>query len=201
MQSISLFRFRETILLMAYLYAGLGVALIIPLMALVQTLVSLAALEGEAGFLRARRLELLNLALVNFENGLNQAMAASPPRLQASLLDDDGNAVSSSTPACSALAEPDQPISNGLDSIQWLGRYPHCSAVVAEVDDKRGIILRLRVEMGVAQDQGRLNRDLPDPVDEVKDSEGKIQKQVRREALRVRRSCWVSLASQGQECT
>ena len=52
---------------MAYLYAGLGVALLIPLMALVQTLVSLAS-EGEARSLRAR-LELLNLALLKFEQG------------------------------------------------------------------------------------------------------------------------------------
>ena len=61
---------------MAYLYAGLGIALIIPLMALVQTLVSLGSLEGEAGFLRARRLQLLNQALLSLEQGLNQAMAA-----------------------------------------------------------------------------------------------------------------------------
>ena len=182
---------------MAYLYAGLGVALLIPLMALVQTLVSLASLEGEAGFLRARRLELLNLALVNFEQGLNQAMAATPPRLQASTVDSNDNVVSPVFPACSELAEPNQPISNGLDSIQWLGSYPHCSAVLAEVDAKRGLTRRLRVEMGVAKvEQGELNRDLPDPVTEVN---GALQ--VGRAALRVRRSCWVSLATQGQECS
>lgn len=182
---------------MAYLYAGLGVALIIPLMALAQTLVSLSSLEGEAGFLRARRLDLLNLALVNFEQGLNQAMAASPPRLQASTVDGNDNVVSSLFPACSELAEPDQPISNGLDSIQWVGSYPHCTAVLAELDGRRGVTRRLRVEMGVAQvEQGALNRDLPNPVTEVS---GALQ--VGRDALRVRRSCWVSLATQGQECS
>ena len=182
---------------MAYLYAGLGVALIIPLMALVQTLVSLAPLEGEAGFLRARRLELLNLALLNFEQGLNQAMAASPPRLQASAVDGNDNVISPVFPGCAALPEPSQPVSNGLESIQWLGDYPNCAVVLSELDSKRDVARRLRVEMGVQRvEQGALNRDLPDPTKEVNGAQ-----QVQREALRVRRSCWVSLATQAQECS
>ena len=182
---------------MAYLYAGLGVALIIPLMALVQTLVSLAPLEGEAGFLRAQRLELLNLALLKFEQGLNQAMAASPARLQASAVDSNDNVVSSVFPGCSELPEPNQPLGNGLQSIQWLGDYPNCVVVLSELDAQRGLSRRLRVEMGVQRvEQGALNRDLPDPTKEVYGST-----QVEREALRVRRSCWVSLATQAQECS
>jgi len=182
---------------MAYLYAGLGVALIIPLMALAQTLISLTSLEGEAGFLRSRQLHLLNEALLQFERGLNQALAASPPRLQASIVDDNDNVLSSSFPACTELAEDDQPIVGELDSILWLGDYPHCTAVLAEVDGKRNLTRRLRVEMGLTQvEKGELNRDLPNPVTEVNGS-----LQVGRAALRVRRSCWVSLSTQGQECS
>ena len=181
---------------MAYLYAGLGVALIIPLMALVQTLVSLSSLEGEAGFAGSTP-RAAQFGSSELWAGVNQAMAATPPRLQASTVDSNDNVVSPVFPACSELAEPNQPISNGLDSIQWLGSYPHCSAVLAEVDSKRGLTRRLRVELGVAKvEQGELNRDLPDPVTEVN---GALQ--VGRAALRVRRSCWVSLATQGQECS
>ena len=188
---------------MAYLYAGLGVALIIPLMALVQTLVSLGSIEGEAGFLRARRLELLNLALLNLEQGLNQAMNANPKRLQESEVELETDKVKVSFfPECAELPQPGQPLSSGLDSIQWIGTYPSCTAVLAELDSTRGVTRRLRVEMGIIKvEEGAANRDLPDPVTEVKLSEGKLKKQVRREALRVRRSCWVSLASQGKECT
>ena len=182
---------------MAYLYAGLGVALIIPLMALVQTLVSLGSLEGEAGFLRARRLELLNQALLSLEQGLNQAMAAVPPRLQASNVDGNDRVISAVFPACSDLQDPAQPLGAGLESIQWFGDYPNCTVVLAEADPNRSVTRRLRVELGVSRvETGELNRDLPDPVNEVNGS-----LQVGREALRVRRSCWVSLASQAQECS
>ena len=183
---------------MAYLYAGLGVALIIPLMALVQTLVSLAPLEGEAKFLRARRLELINLALMNFEQGLNQAMNADLERLRASSVDPGSDLVIESFfPECAELPEPGEFVGDDLDSIQWLGTYPNCSAVLSEMDGKRGALRRLRVEMGLVKvEEGALNRDLPDPLSEVNE-----MKQVSREALRVRRSCWVSLATQAQECS
>ena len=182
---------------MAYLYAALGVALIIPLMALAQTLISLASLEGEAGFLRSRRLELLNLALVNLQDGLEQAMNADPQRLRASTVDNETDEVIESFfPACSELQPADQFVGDELESVQWFGSYPHCTAVLAEFDGSRNVTRRLRVEMGVAQSQEPDFRDLPDPATE---SNGVWQ--VNREALRIRRSCWVSVATQAEECS
>ena len=129
--------------------------------------------------------------------GRGLAMAASPPRLQASAVDGNDNVISPEFPGCAALPEPSQPMSHGLESIQWLGDYPNCAVVLSEVDAKRGVSRRLRVEMGVQRvEQGALNRDLPDPTKEVNGAQ-----QVEREALRVRRSCWVSLGTQAQECS
>ena len=59
---------------MAYLYAGLGVALLIPLMAMVQTLVSLTSLESELSSARSTQLRLIASSLSTFGHGLHLAM-------------------------------------------------------------------------------------------------------------------------------
>jgi len=153
-------------------------------MALVQTLVGLAPLEAEVGSLRARQLALISLALNNWQQGLDDAVdggVLSPAPGGVSL---SGDVINTNTPDCYEL-QPDQDIGSGLESVQWLGiKYPNCALVLGELDENRGIVRRLRVEMGVELNQ-----------------KGSLSSQIKPDALRVHRSCWVSLATQAKPCS
>ena len=55
---------------MAYFYAGLGVALLVPLMALMQTLISVTKLDGEGDNLAKLQDELIALEVGSFRAAL-----------------------------------------------------------------------------------------------------------------------------------
>ena len=157
---------------MTYLYAGLGVALLVPLMALVQTLISVAQLDGEGNNLALLQNQKQVMVAQEFRAALNQAINGN--RLIATVVDEKGDHIN---PACAEL--PDV-----ADPQKWIGTYPNCSAVVAATT-ATGAARYLRVNLKITQDTGNIRRDLPvDPL---------------TQAVDVKTSCWVPGLT--QECS
>jgi len=160
---------------MTYLYAGLGVALLVPLMALVQALISVAQLDREGNDLALLQNQKQVIVAQEFRTALNQAINAN--RLVATAVDEKGDQIGDRiNPACAEL--PDV-----ADPQKWIGTYPNCSAVVAATTTA-GAARYLRVNLKINQDTGNIRRDLPvDPL---------------TQAVGVKTSCWVPGLT--QEC-
>ncbi|NDG03166.1 MAG: hypothetical protein EB119_08255, partial [Synechococcaceae bacterium WBB_34_004] len=76
---------------MTYLYAGLGVALLVPLMALVQTLISVAQLDGEGNNLALLQNQKQVMVAQEFRAALDQAIKGN--RLIATVVDEKGDQI------------------------------------------------------------------------------------------------------------
>jgi len=168
---------------MTYLYAGLGVALLVPLMALVQTLISVAQLDREGNDLALLQDQKQVIVAQEFRTALNQAINGN--RLIATAVDEKGDQIGDRTnPACAELqAELPDELPDVADPQKWIGTYPNCSAVVAATTTA-GAARYLRVNLKINQDTGNIRRDLPvDPL---------------TQAVGVKTSCWVPGLT--QEC-
>ena len=163
---------------MAYLYSGLAIALIIPLVGMVQALTSLAALQGGAAASSGERRELVAFGLSELVAGLQQAKKRGDLEAGSANLNGDLR--------CRDLHNKDHVFSDELRAPEWLENhwYPNCVVVMQKNNSPR----MLRVEMGIQVDQESVNKGLPLPNDNFS------------QALRVRRSCWVTVASQQEEC-
>jgi hypothetical protein len=161
---------------MTYLYAGLGVALLVPLMALVQTLINVAQLDREGNDLALLQNQKQVIVAQEFRTALNQAINAN--RLVATAVDQKGDKIGDRVnPACAELP-------NVADPQKWIGTYPNCSDVVAATT-ATGAARYLRVNLKITQDTGNIRRDLPvDPL---------------TQAVDVKTSCWVPGLT--QECS
>ena len=136
---------------MTYLYAGLGVALLVPLMALVQTLISVAQLDSEGNNLALLQNQKQVMVAQEFRAALNQAINGNGDQI--------GDRIN---PACAEL--PDV-----ADPQKWIGTYPNCSAVVSATT-ATGANRYLRVNLKITQDTGNIRRDLPvDPLTQAVD--------------------------------
>jgi len=170
---------------MAYLYAGLGIALIIPLMAMVQTLVGLTSLEAKYSGASSRQLALISASLNSFGIGLTNAM-----NVTGQIVDKAPNLNKKS---CDLLPMNKLKPPAGSTSVNWFGTYPDCVAVFADEADDLGFIPRLRVEMSV---KTNIN-DFPASL--TKNSKGLYP--MPSDSLRVTGSCWTSLGMQQKECS
>ena len=174
---------------MAYLYAGLGVALLIPLMAMVQTLVGLTSLETQLSSYRSTQLRLIASSLNTFGHGLHLAMNEVDPLVYPQFTG-QLSATLSTNPSwgCYALPMAGLPLPDGASSVIWHGTYPDCAAVFAIEDLDSRATRYLRVEMLVKVDtrtnfplgKGRQNPNTP---------RGGIYG-VPSDALRINNTCW-----------
>ena len=156
---------------MAYFYAGLGVALLVPLMALMQTLISVTNLDGEGDDSATKQDQKQVEIAREFRSVLEQAI---PSRLQASLIDSNG-IITRLNPACADLLDPPNPQ-------KWYGTYPNCYAI-STVSLANGASRTLRIDLNISLDQGIIRRDLPiEPISR---------------AIGVKSSCWVATVTQG----
>ncbi len=162
---------------MAYFYAGLGVALLVPLMALMQTLISVTKLDGEGDDSATKQDQKQVEIAREFRSVLEQAI---PSRLQASLIDSNGK-IPRLYPACADLPispKPNEPKLIGT----YYGTYPDCYAI-STVLLANGAIRTLRIDLNISLDQGDYRRDLPlEPISR---------------AIGVKSSCWVATVTQG----
>jgi len=177
---------------MAYLYAGLGVALLIPLMAMVQTLVGLTSLESELASSRSTQQRLIANSLNTFGYGLHLAMnkpnSTTPANpLFTDQLQNDPAAQVLNKKACNLLPMGGLPHPHGT-LVSWHGTYPDCAAVFAIEDLNSRATRYLRVEMlvDVAPDTnfplGKMAQDPNTPRGGVYD--------VPSDALRINNTCW-----------
>lgn len=180
---------------MAYLYAGLGVALLIPLMAMVQTLVGLTSLESEVASSRDTQLKLIASSLNTFGYGLYLAMNERNPKYSqfTGQLSNNKNSANSNKKSCGSLPMAGLPRPDGASSVTWYGAYPDCAAVFAVEGLDPGSTRYLRVEMLV---------DVDEETNFPKGSEGHVPNttystpdgdelyNVPQDALRVISSCW-----------
>lgn len=162
---------------MAYLYSGLAVALIIPLVGMVQALTSLAVLQGGAAAGSRERRELVALGLSELVVGLRQAKKRGDLEAGSSNLNRNLK--------CRDIHDKDHVLTGQLKASAWLPDYwfPDCVVVMQKNNSPR----MLRVEMGIQVDAN----SYPQP---------ELPNNDFGQALRVRRSCWVTVSSQEKEC-
>jgi len=183
---------------MAYLYAGLGVALLIPLMAMVQTLVGLSSLESELASSRDTQLKLIASSLNTFGYALYLAMNDRNEKNQqfTGQLKNEADAKDKNKEkTCSSLlmATVGLPRPDGASSVTWYGTYPNCAAVVAVEGLGPGSTRYFRVEMSVEVDRSTnfpKGREGRIPNTTIITPDGDALYSVPEDALRVISSCW-----------
>jgi len=175
---------------MTYLYAGLGVALMVPLLALVQMLISVASLEGEANNASKQQNEHELKAVKYYTDALNLNAKFKKPvdKLPAPTCAAEFASSSSKTDPNS-----DPNYTKNPQNWTWQGSYPDC---VVNIDFPAfgGDSKYLRIEFGI---------DTIDPLGGGFDPwnppgySDSFSKQVY-----IQRSCWLqSFLPQGEKCS
>jgi hypothetical protein len=173
---------------MTYLYAGMGVGLMIPLLALVQMLISISSLDGE-----------MNNAIIEQNDHELKAVQTYRSTLNAKFIRPISNSTppscalefASSSPKTDRISDPNY--TKSPQNWIWQGDYPDC-VVNIDFPTFNGNPKYLRIELGIdTQDPSGASFNLWNPP-VYSDS---FSKQVF-----VKKSCWLqSFLPQGEGCS
>jgi len=176
---------------MAYVFAGLGIALVIPLMALMQSLLSIDGLQRAQSSQRLVELALTHAALDSFHESLVQG-------INSNVIIDDPDVMNQFV-SCSDL--PSRPPGQspppvdlpGLSTVQAAltlkGNYPNCDAILLQ--DNSSTFFRVEMAVKAVRSSSTGNLGLPE-------FGAKIPHADLERSLRVLRTCWVQ--SEIEEC-